>query len=140
MSDRSIDIINNIDRCSICFENMLNDIYRLDCAHRFHKQCVTEWLTRKQTCPLCRRPHSYEDDNKVMRLEEVLPLLGHEEVIMNYMLARFSVPFLGRLLETALRNTSQPLLNHESPITEYITRNEDDWLPIAIEIVRLLRN
>lgn len=43
--------------CSIClldFEN--GDVMRvMKCGHRFHKECVDEWLSRyKSVCPLCK--------------------------------------------------------------------------------------
>ena len=25
------------------------------CGHTFHKQCLWEWLSRKRTCPICRK-------------------------------------------------------------------------------------
>jgi hypothetical protein len=27
---------------------------RLPCGHQFHRECVSEWLTRSRQCPLCR--------------------------------------------------------------------------------------
>ncbi|CAD5319491.1 unnamed protein product [Arabidopsis thaliana] len=49
--------------CPICLENFLNDyvndgkrIKKLaHCSHRFHKECISEWLRRCNSCPICRR-------------------------------------------------------------------------------------
>ena len=49
-------IINPIytDTCNICLDNMSETIY-MDCGHSFHKDCITRWLTTKNTCPCCRK-------------------------------------------------------------------------------------
>ena len=40
--------------CPICLNEMVEGI-RLDrCKHVFHKNCISEWLTTKFTCPMCR--------------------------------------------------------------------------------------
>jgi hypothetical protein len=41
--------------CSICLETIeiLDKIYRLDCGHIFHLECLDKW--NKNTCPYCRR-------------------------------------------------------------------------------------
>ncbi|KAJ9559810.1 hypothetical protein OSB04_004970 [Centaurea solstitialis] len=43
--------------CAVChaeFEKNERTI-TLFCKHRFHVHCITEWLHRKNECPLCRR-------------------------------------------------------------------------------------
>ena len=45
------------DECSICTESMSNSglTTSLDgCQHRFHKDCIKQWLDKKKDCPLCR--------------------------------------------------------------------------------------
>lgn len=39
--------------CSICQEKMVAPIV-LECSHIFCEDCVTTWLDRERTCPLCR--------------------------------------------------------------------------------------
>jgi hypothetical protein len=43
--------------CTICRNtvNRSEKIYRLDCEHRFHKECAIEWLRIKKECPVCRK-------------------------------------------------------------------------------------
>ncbi|CAK7349542.1 unnamed protein product [Dovyalis caffra] len=42
--------------CSICIEDMAigTVVVQLSCSHKFHKNCIAEWLKRKLTCPFCR--------------------------------------------------------------------------------------
>ena len=41
-------------QCSICLED--NPDYTLSmCGHKFHRECIEEWLSIKPECPLCRR-------------------------------------------------------------------------------------
>eukprot|EP00051_Salpingoeca_urceolata_P028513 m.487238 g.487238 ORF g.487238 m.487238 type:complete len:659 (-) comp24902_c0_seq1:55-2031(-) len=39
--------------CSICHDNLAAPI-ALHCSHIFCESCITTWLEREQTCPLCR--------------------------------------------------------------------------------------
>lgn len=43
--------------CAICFQPMLEscELQKLSCGHRFHHACVSEWLLRKASCPLCKQ-------------------------------------------------------------------------------------
>ena len=43
------------DTCGICLREMsINDeLYRALCGHRFHPQCLEQWLKENNRCPLC---------------------------------------------------------------------------------------
>lgn len=44
--------------CSICLEefNSTQTVKRIPvCSHIFHSVCIEDWLTRRNTCPLCRQ-------------------------------------------------------------------------------------
>ena len=44
----------DISNCSICFENMKDNI-KLICNHVYCESCIKKWLTEKSnTCPICR--------------------------------------------------------------------------------------
>ncbi len=46
---------NNMTDCSICFENMKDNI-KLNCGHIYCNRCIKKWLTEKSnTCPTCRK-------------------------------------------------------------------------------------
>lgn len=50
-----------LEECGICFEKIkISEKFRaLPCSttirHKFHVSCIDPWLSRKNTCPLCRK-------------------------------------------------------------------------------------
>ncbi|CAO2817781.1 unnamed protein product [Amaranthus hypochondriacus] len=42
--------------CCICQEEYTDgeDIGTLDCGHDFHRECIKQWLTHKNLCPICK--------------------------------------------------------------------------------------
>ena len=47
---------NNNKYCIICFEEYKNKnrVIKLECNHIFHKICLSRWIEKNQSCPLCR--------------------------------------------------------------------------------------
>lgn len=40
--------------CPICFENVSTGERKLGCNHVFHAACISKWLEKAHTCPVCR--------------------------------------------------------------------------------------
>merc|ERR1719410_3246811 len=42
--------------CAICKEPFVSGdlLKELPCKHRYHKDCIMPWLTKRNTCPVCR--------------------------------------------------------------------------------------
>ena len=42
--------------CEICFDKVKkgDKVYNLDCFHKFHADCLMEWIHYKSNCPVCR--------------------------------------------------------------------------------------
>lgn len=38
--------------CSICLENITDDVQLTKCSHAFHRSCMTQW--GRKSCPMCR--------------------------------------------------------------------------------------
>ena len=44
-----------IDKCAICLEPLINDLYTLpECSHNYHTNCIMNWFrSNHSNCPLC---------------------------------------------------------------------------------------
>ena len=40
--------------CSICFEELDNNPTTLMCGHKFHTNCINQWIPNNNNCPMCR--------------------------------------------------------------------------------------
>lgn len=49
----------NFETCSICFEPMILFKRTSPCGHEFHNDCITKWIEKQSTCPLCRAEIKY---------------------------------------------------------------------------------
>ncbi|XP_062206452.1 probable E3 ubiquitin-protein ligase ZFP1 isoform X2 [Phragmites australis] len=56
MADQSSKSSLENDACIICQEEyqVKDCIGTLDCGHRYHAECVKQWLTVKNLCPICK--------------------------------------------------------------------------------------
>ncbi len=47
---------NYNDSCSICLQNFNDNetLKLLNCNHKFHKNCIDEWIKINKNCPICR--------------------------------------------------------------------------------------
>lgn len=45
----------NHGNCTICLEEITNNCKKTQCNHKFHKQCINQWIKEKNICPLCRK-------------------------------------------------------------------------------------
>ncbi|XP_031380764.1 E3 ubiquitin-protein ligase MBR2 isoform X1 [Punica granatum] len=48
--------LKDSEPCCICQEQYVDgdDIGELDCGHDFHVNCIKQWLTHKNLCPICK--------------------------------------------------------------------------------------
>ena len=60
--------------CQICFETFTDQdeaIMEMPCQHLYHKDCLMDWLTKKNTCPVCRK--EVEADEAGIRMDSSSP-------------------------------------------------------------------
>ncbi|KAK9740387.1 hypothetical protein RND81_03G031500 [Saponaria officinalis] len=50
------DDLTEAEPCCVCQEEYTDgdDIGTLDCGHDFHKECIKQWLSQKNLCPICK--------------------------------------------------------------------------------------
>jgi len=47
-------VIDNQTECCICLDKNESPWMTARCAHSFHAECLTEWMKRNPSCPVCR--------------------------------------------------------------------------------------
>jgi len=91
--------------CCICFiEHSVNDaVARLPCGHFYHKHCITEWLNKRCTCPICRWELETEDD--LFEIERVERMKSRKFRVKDHELHRLSIEGLQQLAgKTSVKN------------------------------------
>lgn len=46
--------VQNHGECSICLEDIKDDLETTTCYHKFHHSCLIEWKSINNCCPICR--------------------------------------------------------------------------------------
>ena len=47
-------MVNNNDICSICYEVLDDNSFKLECNHIYHTKCIVKWFRNDhKNCPLC---------------------------------------------------------------------------------------
>ena len=49
----TLDEIPNDQECSICMELLEKETVQLPCEHMYHKECIDQWFSNSNRCPLC---------------------------------------------------------------------------------------
>ena len=67
---------NNIEEqenetCSICLTPLLENREILSCAHHFHYNCISRWLIQNNSCPICRHPVNYFNNENINNDENI---------------------------------------------------------------------
>ena len=55
IANRSVHVVIDAEtECCICLDNTDRHWVSTPCAHSFHKACISEWVARSPSCPVCR--------------------------------------------------------------------------------------
>ncbi|OIW10660.1 hypothetical protein TanjilG_16032 [Lupinus angustifolius] len=59
------DTPENKEKCCICQATYIDgeEVGKLDCVHRFHVDCIRQWLVIKNICPVCKQTGLAVDGN-----------------------------------------------------------------------------
>lgn len=64
-----VKVNKDFTECSICLEDFLEEddnIFKINCPctqQFFHKDCITSWLKKNCSCPICRKILREKDDD-----------------------------------------------------------------------------
>mmetsp|Transcript_452 Transcript_452/g.658 ORF Transcript_452/g.658 Transcript_452/m.658 type:complete len:203 (-) Transcript_452:186-794(-) len=63
----------NSNTCSICIDKFQegDGVIISACSHVFHRDCVLEWLQKKDECPMCRQGMWDQDDYKKLEQQVI---------------------------------------------------------------------
>jgi hypothetical protein len=87
--DNNINYFNS-NVCIICldeFKNNTNDLINLSCKHRFHTQCLKNWIKHNNKCPICREKISIRnilEKNKINIFTCTSPRLRNEIPVLSF--------------------------------------------------------
>jgi hypothetical protein len=81
----------DIGECVICISDLNQDnlIRSLECGHRYHSKCISEWIATKPfiyTCPCCNREFPIETN--ITDTEQVMSRQGMNFTITDYIILR----------------------------------------------------
>merc|ERR1712179_169890 len=48
------EVIEEQDICAICIDILEDEVEIMDCTHKYHHDCISEWMTQNPVCPVCR--------------------------------------------------------------------------------------
>lgn len=106
----------NLNKCTICIEDILTDIEYLPCAHSFHKECIDEWTKTNNTCPICKIP-IYIVSPEHLRLYNYYKNIEEEEKkAESTFFHQISAGLFDQSISN-LNNTSTSILNPDNHIT-----------------------
>ena len=122
---RSIQRNNAIkeNECSICHEQLMQDVNVLPCSHRFHNECIEPWIISHNSCPICRAPivEPEEEDEEALEQEREEAILRLQDVVTQR-----------TELEQRVMALRVQLLQHSSILREAYNRQERDWIPYRV--------
>ena len=55
LQNKNTDELSYVDKVMMRLEIKGNQIMETPCKHKFHPECLIEWLVSKKECPNCRK-------------------------------------------------------------------------------------
>jgi len=79
-----------------------NEIQELACDHKFHKNCINEWIKKNRTCPMCRR---FAETKEERKQREKLEKEEREEIERKLEMANHARNMINTVLANAFTNS-----------------------------------
>lgn len=70
--------MQEINKCSICLDNICKETEFLPCCHFFHKICIEAWLDKNITCPECRIPIFIQNTEQLTSYNDYIKILNND--------------------------------------------------------------
>ena len=119
-----------LDECNICFEEDTN-LIKTPCGHKYHKSCLSTWLSNSNNCPTCRVVFKRKFITKKLNLEPLLKMLIEKLQIVNLhkenKLVKLNFPY--KIEDLLLKDIT---IENESIISSNITLSNVDLKSIVI--------
>ena len=93
--------------CCICFygHSLGSKVVRLPCGHLFHRDCISEWLNKRCTCPICR--WEMETDDRYYEVERIERMRQRRLRLKSHDLERMSVKELKELAKSRMEHNER---------------------------------
>jgi hypothetical protein len=78
--------------CSICLENVKDSVKLSNCGHIFCRECISQWVLTKKTCPNCRTVVSSSDKLTVPCIIYTIVISGLSESDRNLLNDHLDIP------------------------------------------------
>ena len=59
------------EECVICLDDVETEWRDLECHHRYHKQCIENWIVVRATCPLCMKTIKDIEERNINSTREI---------------------------------------------------------------------
>ena len=76
------------EECVICLDDVETEWRELACHHRYHKQCIENWIVVRAKCPMCMKPIK---NNKIESINDRLIEETHYIAIRRFLLFIFFI-------------------------------------------------
>ena len=109
--------------CCVCFykHSVGDKVVRLPCGHLFHHNCISEWLNKRCTCPICR--WEMETDDKYYEDERIERMRKRRIRLKSHELERMSVKELKDLAKSRMENSERKACgNNRSELIKRLQR------------------
>ena len=112
-----------MSECGVCLEETLKCNIKLECSHKFCKECIYKWFLESDTCPTCRAVTSKhifraqlwgEQEGYMYRPEVVFYPLSSTIDISASALNYFESVYNVAIMDDEFKNFYEKINNHET--------------------------